>query len=138
MTFRQELELIRTRHHGVLRPQNVVDFARNRRTALHSKFCWDNTEAGKKYRLWQARQLISITITVETPDVPSHRVYVSMRRDRQLPDGGYRSTVEVLSEDESRRQLLNEAMAEFQSMKRRYGHLKELVEIFAAIDRLQR
>jgi len=134
-TIKQELEIIRRGHHGILRPRHVVEYARNPRSTLHSKFCWDNAIAGDKYRLAQARHLINITITIATPEVPAYRAYVSMRRDR-YGNGGYRSTVEVMSDDDTRAQLLREALAEFQSMKRRYGHLKELAEIFSAIENI--
>ena len=137
MTYQQELELIRKQHRGVLKPTDVVNYAKNAKTALHKKFIWDNTEAAKRYRLWQARQLIAFTITVETPDVPEHHTYVSMRQDRSKPGGGYRATIEVMSEEKTRAQLLKDALAEFQDMKRRYGHLKELAIVFEAIDKIK-
>jgi len=144
MSYQQELELIRRKHRGILKPADVVSFAQNPRSALHSHFCWDNTRAAKEYRLHQARMLISITVTIETPEIPQHRVYVSMKADRKRgkagthSNGGYRSTAEVLSEAESRLRLLGQMKAELQAFtagfKRRYGILEELAPVFAAID----
>lgn len=133
----KELELIRKQHNGLLRPVDVVEFARNENTALHSKFTWDDTKAAHEYRLWQARQLIAITITIETPTVPEHRTYVSIKEHRRTPDGGYRKTVEVLTEEQSRKLLLKQALDELKDMKRRYSSLIELSEIFTLVDRIQ-
>ena len=62
-----ELETIRRNAGGVLRPEDVVSFAADPDTELHSRFEWDDTEAAQQYRLWQARQLIRVTVTVLPP-----------------------------------------------------------------------
>ena len=56
----QELEEIRKRHIGILRPRDVVKYAENPDTALHDKFEWDDSLAGAKYRLQQAAEIIRI------------------------------------------------------------------------------
>lgn len=132
--IQKELEQVRTEHaKRLLNPEDVIKFARNPKTALHAKFTWDNTAAAHEHRLWEARHVIRCQITV-TPgyDEPIH-VYVSMHGDRG-DTGGYRPTVEVISDAGRYRQLLVEALADLQVLRRKYKHLQELKAVFAAID----
>ena len=38
--IKKELEQIRKTHKGFLRPEDVVEYARNQNTELHGMFCW--------------------------------------------------------------------------------------------------
>ena len=136
----QELRLIARRHRGLLRPHDVVEYARNRRTALHDYFTWDDSKAAHEYRLWQARQLIRVAVTVLTPEVPKPaRIYVSLRSDRARDAGGYRLTADVLSDSDRREQLLAEALADLQTWQEKYRLLAdELAPVFAAATRLRK
>lgn len=135
----QELEFVRTQHGGVLRPEDVVEFARNERTALHAEFQWDDSEAAQQYRLWQARQVIRLTITVV--DSPAGKqtlpMYVSLVPDRQKPGGGYRPLVEVMTAEDMRDQLLRQALGELKTVRKKYQQLQELRPIFRAIERVE-
>lgn len=119
-------------HHGILRPENVVAFAKDEASALHSKFEWNNTKAGHEYRLWQARELIAV-VKVRIPETNGeYRAFVSLQADREKKGGGYRSLVTVLSEKNRRQQFLQEALAEFDRWQQKYESLVELAEIFKA------
>lgn len=122
---------------GVLRPERVVAFARNPKTALHSRFTWDDTEAAKQHRLWQARQLIKVVIR-EIPDTETRepvRAYVSLESDRKN-GGGYRTLVSVLSDDDMRAELLAQAKSEMRRWSDRYRDLTELAKVHEAIGAL--
>jgi hypothetical protein len=54
--IREELHSLMSE--GRLRPEDVVDAARNPNSALHSYFTWDDSEAAAAYRLQEARALI--------------------------------------------------------------------------------
>jgi hypothetical protein len=61
--------------HGSITPEMVLEEAKPKTSVLHNCFEWDDTEAGRKYRLWQARNLItSVRVVYETK--PPERVYV--------------------------------------------------------------
>ena len=47
MTYKEELEYIRQSNGGFLRPQDVVEYARNQETELHKRFTWDDGEAAE-------------------------------------------------------------------------------------------
>lgn len=139
-SIRAELEQIRQSHGGLLRPEDVVKFARNKRSALHGEFEWDDSKASAEYRLWQARQVIRVSVTVlPSPHANQEpvRAYVSVASDRVQPGGGYRALADVMSDDEMRAQLVNEALCEVKRWRRKYERLRELVPIFKAIDKVE-
>lgn len=141
MPIIEELMQIMDSHDGMLYPKDVVDFARDETTELHSKFEWDNTVAGENYRIWQARHLIraEVTILPRNNDPITISAFVSMKQDRcQQPDngrdiiGGYRSMINVLQTPSLRKTLLEEAIAEHDLWEKKYQEVRELVEIFSA------
>lgn len=133
-TIRRELAAIRDNNDGVLRPAVVVEAARPKRHPLHDLFQWDDTQAARQYREWQARKIIATVYVdvVRGKAIQPVRAYVSLRRDRREEAGGYRDTVEVMSRAETRAELLAEALRDFAFFEAKYAHLTELAEVFAA------
>lgn len=128
----QELELVRKRHGGILRPADVVAFARDPQTALHAEFEWDDNKAAEQYRLEQARQIIRCAVRVVDEDSPPVRTYVSLYSDRRAGDS-YRSLEDTLGDPQLRQQLLAQALREAESWRLRYERLAELKPICRAI-----
>ena len=62
--YGEKLEQIAKQNKGKIKPSTVVDEAKDKKSVLHSYFTWDNTEAAKKYRIQQARELINHLIEV--------------------------------------------------------------------------
>ena len=135
-TKAQELEAIRARHRGILRPKDVVAAAQAKSSPLHKYFEWDNTKAAQQYRLEQARLLIRCTIY--TPDVSRKpvRMYVSLESDRRSGDS-YRAMGTVLSSVPLRDELLRQALAEARAWQERYQSFRELAGVFAEIERVE-
>jgi hypothetical protein len=135
-----ELKRIAAENDGVLRPADVVEAARPKNSILHSRFTWDNDEAAERYRLWQARQLISVTIDYIGPvrdDSDKMRVFVSLTPDRAA-GGGYRVVEAVMMSPEDRNQMLADALDEMERFQKKYEDLKELAEVFSAMKRVRR
>jgi hypothetical protein len=138
MTVRDELLKIQAANNGVCSPVAVVKFARNPKTELHSHFEWDDSKAAEGYRLWQARQVISLELTV----IPSEkrnvetRLFVSLSQDR-TSEGGYRLITNVLEDPDLRKQLIEEALIELKRIQVKYGHLKELTAVFDAVNQVK-
>lgn len=125
-----ELETLAEANNGLLRPETVVEFARNPNTALHSRFEWDDTEAATKYRIWQARQLIKVVVNIlPNENETEYQVFVSLKSDR-LNGGGYRALVDVMSNDDQRKELLTQAHNDFKLWQKKYQQLKELAPVF--------
>jgi hypothetical protein len=59
---------------------------------------------------------------------------VNYRAFSSIGPKAYTSTQTALSKDATRRILLNNAKAELQAFKRKYSTLKELSDVFSAID----
>jgi hypothetical protein len=131
--LREELEAVRQASaDGLLRPAEVVEFARtHKRSALHKQFIWDDTQAAHEYRLWQARQIIRITVTIEDG---SPR-YVSLVIDRGR-GGGYRDIQDVARSPNLSEMLLADAIRELNRVRAKYGRLEELVAMWRELDKV--
>jgi hypothetical protein len=133
-----EFEAIAAQNGGLLRCEDVVEFARDARTALHSVFEWDDGKAATAFRLQQARGLIRVVVAV-TPadDQKKIRAFVSLKPDRYgLQGGGYRAFVTTMADGDMRKQLLADAYEEMQCFLVKFESLKELSEIFEAMSRV--
>jgi len=129
-----ELAAICEEHNGILRPEDVVAFAKSEATALHGYFTWKDDKAAHQYRLLQARALIRVQVRIIPQVAKREPIYVSLRDDRVNPGGGYRPLVKVLGEKDLREKLLADAFAELEHFQRKYKELEELAHVFAAVD----
>ena len=135
----EELDLIyKNQGSELLRPCDIVNYARNKQTALHSYFEWDNKKCGEKYRLHQARMLVDVYVKVLPSMEKPSRVYVSLKSDRKEPGGGYREMIVVMKNKNLREELISEALSELILYQQKYRQLKEIgFAIQSAIDILQ-
>lgn len=126
----RELEQIANKDkEGVLRPEAVVEFAKNPKTALHSRFEWDDSAAAHEHRIWQARQVIRVYVIHEPRVEQEVRVFVSMQQDREA-GGGYRRLTQVMSDKDRREMLLREALRDLHIFQRKYAVLTEFAQLF--------
>lgn len=133
-----ELRAIAAEHGGILRAEDVVRAAEDPESSLHSAFTWDDGEAGKQWRLHQARNLIRVTVQyIENVDAPPMRVFVSLSPDRSVEGGGYRDTIQVLTTKDLRRQLLEDAVEDMKRFKEKYENLKELNEVIQSMSKAE-
>lgn len=75
-------ELERIRAGGGLTPEAVVLTARNPDNPLHNAFEWDDSEAARQHRLYQARTLIRAVVIVHDAG-PAQPVYVHVRTEEE-------------------------------------------------------
>lgn len=139
MSVKEELEHIRQSNGGFLRPQDVVEYARNPETNLHGKFTWEDSEAAEKWRLAEARAIIRVVVSVNEHTSEKVRAFVSLVQDRRQ-DGGYRAMVEVLDDEALTAAMLQDAFNELSAFKTKYQKLQELTQlsgVFSAINALE-
>jgi hypothetical protein len=133
----EELRMIEKRNGGVLHPEAVVEFARNPKTSLHSAFEWDDSQAAEQYRIEQARRLIRVIVDV----IPNHaepvKAFVAIRTER-YEEGGYRHMPTLLKSEKGRSDVLETALWELKAIREKYRELKELAEVFSAIEKVRR
>lgn len=142
----QELERIRQKDpDGILHPEEVVEAAAPESSPLHDYFTWDDTEAARQHRLNQARHLIRVTVTVLPGTNTQTRAYVSLSVDRPPREvgtvtggGGFRDVVTVLSNEDLRRQLLQDAIKDMTNFQNKFRTLEELSEVFSAMSKTQK
>lgn len=128
--LRSHLEAIRAQY-GSLRPQCVVEEARDVTHPLHSRFEWDDSVAGEAYRLHQARQLIrSVKIvykeTDESGPAKSARAYVSLTDDTEQ---AYEPVDEVARDPFKRQLVLNNMQREWKALFNRYKEFEDFTEM---------
>lgn len=123
----------------------VIKKASRPTSPLHDAFTWDDGEAATMWRHEEAKQLFRFLYVATDTGEASHRAFLSLR--------GVESSDEADDEPERRRiwvrtdaaiqdralrdAVLATALAELESFRRKYAHLTELSEVFAAADRLQ-
>lgn len=131
----QELKDLMDKKDGLLRAPDVVEAARPKDSPLHNKFDWDDGDAAEKYRLIQARALMSICVQYidSGPKRIPTKVFVSLSTDRSKRDGeaGYRTIVDVLADEDMKNQLLMDSLNQMRSFEARYKSLQELGGLLA-------
>lgn len=109
---------------GMLTPYDVVKEARDKKSALHNSFEWDDTEAGQKYRLMQARIMLT-TVKVEFGGEKRELYYNTTVEIENVPVRGYFSIERVMSEKALHQSVLREAIRELEYAQKKYNSLKE-------------
>lgn len=127
-----------------LTAETLLKTARRKSSLLYGFFDWDDSSAGEKWRLQQARGFIneikivvedkelyafeSVTVSVEDENPKSSVKKATTQRE-------YKSIVEIMSKEEYRVQLVQRALAEATYWKERHFELNELQSIFSLIDK---
>jgi len=140
--YGEELQRIAEKNGGSLKPEVVVEEARDKNSVLHDYFQWDNKKAGERWRIFQARQLINhIEYVIEYEEqektVP---LFISIvRQDADEKPRREYVSIDVVAKDKDLYELtLQEALKELMAWQMKYQNLKELREIFGAIEKTQK
>lgn len=118
-------QLKKLEKNGSLTPRKVVDEARNESSPLHDYFDWDDSSAGEKYRLWQARQLIA-SVRVEFHGKEQNGYFNARVTVEDEKDRAYFSIDKVASDEEIYKDVLRSAIIELEYWKKKYQNIKEL------------
>ena len=134
----KELKTIQKKNGGQLFPVDVVDYARNPKSALHSAFEWDDTAAAERYRIDQARNIIRISVEVIETERETITIHPFVALYDERKHGGYRSVTVLMKTEEGRQRVLDTALWELNAFKKKYKDLKVLASVFAEIDKLSK
>lgn len=143
-TVQQALEAIAERNGGQLTPDLVVKAAKAKTSPLHSHFTWDDTEAARAYRLYQAAFLIrkvKVRVEVEPEKTLSVRAWmnvapVEVPGKEDAPDSPRVYVPVKVAMESYREQVISQAVSELKGTQRKYAHLKELANVWGEIDKL--
>lgn len=111
--------------HGLLRPADVVEKATNPDSPLHDQFTWDDSKAGHKYRLMEARLLIN-KVTVEW-EGEEKEAFFNVKVNNL--DRGYVSREVVLSDKDMQAQVLKYALDQIKHWQNTYKDVRELTGV---------
>ena len=119
---------------GKLTPTALVDASRRSNAPLHNLFEWDDEKAAEKYRETQAAYLIRSIEVVNVGTSEPVRAFVSV----SVSDEGrtYMNVEAAMRAEPTREQVLDDALRELESFRRKYEGLTELASVIDAIDGL--
>ncbi len=115
-----------------VKPEKIAEYAKDESTELHKCFEWDDSIAADKYRVMQARNIVTMLVIKEeqTPtERPEIRVFYKTKESE-----GYKPTELIIQQKDEYQALLERAWAELRAFKAKYSCLKELQDIFELID----
>lgn len=113
-------------------PENVLKYAKNKKSELHKCFTWDDTEAANKWRLKEAQKVIQmLVVTPREEEAQPVRVF-QISSDTNV----YQPNEYFIKNEDEYQILLQRAKDELKAIRRRYETLAELEAVFAAIDEL--
>jgi len=117
-----------------LTADSLLKKASKKSSSLYEFFDWDNSSAGEKWRLQQARVLINeIKIIVDDKEMYAfENVNVSII-EKESSSREYKSIVEIINNANYRQQLIQRALFEAIYWKNRHSELTELNPIFSLI-----
>lgn len=113
-----------------VKPQQIVDKARDKSTELHKCFTWDDKTAADKWRLHEARNVVCCLVIHREPeqqDKPEIRYF------HKNDDSGYKVASYIFTHADEHEKLLQAAYADLQAFKRKYESLQELDYILQLI-----
>jgi hypothetical protein len=131
-----ELERIRDKYQGLLKPEYVVDESRSKNAALHGIFEWNDPVAAEKYRHIQAGNYMrSIVVVMENTQIRAyHNVTIQTESSTER---GY-LPIEVVKKDQKLwSQVMDQAMKDLVNIKNKYRNLNELNSVFEEIEKLE-
>jgi hypothetical protein len=144
-----ELKAIETRKAG-LNPSTLLNVAKNPKSCLHKYFCWDDTEAARRYREQQAYELIrtvKTTITLHDKKEVTIRAFFPVKQIEKdgtidyRKRGNYMSTESMMNDGTAFEQVLARAKAELAAFSAKYRSLSSIAdfsEVFDAIAKVTR
>ena len=124
---------------GGVSPKSLVDYARSKNSPLHAHFEWDDKKAGERFRVWEARMLLR-RMTIEVADVET-REYENLTIEvNDKKETAYYSISKILSDDDLKKRVLKQALAQLKIFYEKYSKYKEIYEVIdqSAMEKLER
>lgn len=129
----ETLETIYDRY-GRLTPELVVAEAAIPNHPLHGYFTWDDSEAARKWRIAEARELIrTVRVQILTEDGSSKvRTWHAARNAGLVEREGYVPDAEVRTNPVTRAVLLRAMQRDWLALRRRYQAQREFWDLVSA------
>lgn len=136
-----EVSALMKDHGDKITPEKIVKHARNKASALHKMFTWDDTKAAQAYRLMEAGSIMRrYYVSYRNKDGEEIRIKkfisVTVQPDEEFPrlQHVYKTIESVLESPEHCAEMLMNAKRELVSFRRKYSVLQELASLIQVID----
>ncbi len=118
---------------NVLTPHVIVEKAKSKNSPIHDHFEWNDSVAGEKYRLWQARYLINqIHIVVENAEGDEesirafHNISIKYEENEEDNERGYVTVEEVKDNPDYLAIIISKAHDELLGWQQKYAQYRNL------------
>jgi len=111
---------------GRFTPDDVIEAARSKRSALHRFFDWDDKSAAHEHRIYQARKLISgvrVEITIHSRTLSTIGYVHDPRAGNN--EQGYVSTIQIRKEPENLADMMTSELSRARSALERVENLAD-------------
>ena len=126
---------------GELTSARLLDVSRPEDAPTHNLFEWNDSVAAERYRLQQATVAInSVEVQIvneSTATAISQAAFVNVISKAPARTGEFAPIDVALSDANMRNALLQNALKELQSFRRKYSQLSELTAVFAEIKKVE-
>jgi hypothetical protein len=97
---------------GRLTPDAVIAAAKHPKSLLHEYFEWDDSEAARQHRLYQARKLINgVRVEIEINEHTIHSIAYVRDPSVEGDEQGYRAVARLASDEDDARKAVNREFA---------------------------
>ena len=135
----EQLEKIELKY-GEITKENFLNESRSKTSPTHALFEWNDSIAAEKYRLEQAGQVIRmITVSISAADneePKTIRAFVNSQPDN-ITKGRFINILSGMNNEETRRVIIANAMAELKQFEKKYALYTEFTEVITAINKLR-
>ncbi len=123
-------EIVAIEKEDGLTAENLLERARDKSNPLHDFFEWNNSKAGEKWRLQQARFIINeVKIYVEDKEMFGFE-NVSVKTEDGTTKRVYKPMVEIISNESYRKQIIMRALQQqkyWAEQNKMYSEFKPIV-----------
>lgn len=132
-------EILDIKKNKLLTPENIVEQAKSKDSALHDMFEWDNTKASEQWRLQQARVLLNeIKVIVDEKELFAfENVSIDIDEEDNGKERIYVTRDEIFSNVRYKKQILKQAINAINHWQEKYNEYKELKPIFTGIKKVK-
>jgi hypothetical protein len=128
---------------GMPTPDQILDEAQDNSSPIHKYFEWDDTEAARQHRLFQARNIINhllVVITIDGEDRTTKAFHsVDIMMDDETVGRKYAPIEIILQDTDLKEQVIKRALEEVNAWQARWLDYSEVFGgVFKEVDNVKR
>ena len=113
---------------GGVTPEMLLKASKAKSSLLHDNFEWDDTTAGKKFRLHQARQMLN-AITIQIDSTRTREFQNIIVETKAHKTRKYYQLDQILTNEDLKKRVLSQIVRQLRTMMKRYTTYKEVYQL---------